>query len=115
MEVLCGRGSTSLTSQQQSCQMVPSSSRCRSSGLSLDVPEILCLSYIQRIRNRSPDFSVEREARHKFFAEYKSRIRIIRPWKDVIDRSALEQAREGLGGRDIEEPLIGLEVQKEHS
>ena len=31
---------------------------------------------------------------------------------DVIDRSALEQAREGLGGRDIEEPLIGLEVQK---
>jgi hypothetical protein len=24
---------------------------------------------------------------------------------DVIDRSALEQAREGLGGRDIEEPL----------
>ncbi len=25
---------------------------------------------------------------------------------DVIDRSALEQAREGLGGRDIEEPLI---------
>ena len=34
---------------------------------------------------------------------------------DVIDRSALEQAREGLGGRDIEEPLIGLEVQKEHS
>jgi hypothetical protein len=30
----------------------------------------------------------------------------------VIDRSALEQAREGLGGRDIEEPLIGLEVQK---
>jgi len=31
---------------------------------------------------------------------------------DVIDRSALEQAREGLGGRDIEEPLIGLGVQK---
>ena len=31
---------------------------------------------------------------------------------DVIDHSALEQAREGLGGRDIEEPLIGLEVQK---
>ena len=31
---------------------------------------------------------------------------------DVIDRSALEQAREGLGGRDIEEPLIGLAVQK---
>ena len=31
---------------------------------------------------------------------------------DVIDRSALEQAREELGGRDIEEPLIGLEVQK---
>ena len=31
---------------------------------------------------------------------------------DVIDRSALEQAREGSGGRDIEEPLIGLEVQK---
>ena len=30
----------------------------------------------------------------------------------MIDRSALEQAREGLGGRDIEEPLIGLEVQK---
>ena len=25
---------------------------------------------------------------------------------DVIDRSALEQAREGSGGRDIEEPLI---------
>ena len=31
---------------------------------------------------------------------------------DVIDRSALEQAREGSGGRDIEEPLIGLGVQK---
>ena len=31
---------------------------------------------------------------------------------DVIDRSALEQAREGLGGRDIEEPLIGPAVQK---
>ena len=31
---------------------------------------------------------------------------------DVIDRSALEQAREGLGGRDMEEPLIGLGVQK---
>ena len=31
---------------------------------------------------------------------------------DVIDRSALEHAREGLGGRDIEEPLIGLAVQK---
>ena len=31
---------------------------------------------------------------------------------DVIDRSALEQAKEGLGGRDIEEPFIGLEVQK---
>jgi hypothetical protein len=30
----------------------------------------------------------------------------------AIDRSALEQAREGLGGRDIEEPLIGLGVQK---
>ena len=30
----------------------------------------------------------------------------------ILDRSALEQAREGLGGRDIEEPLIGLEVQK---
>ena len=30
---------------------------------------------------------------------------------DVIDRSALEQAREGSGGRDIEEPLIGLGVQ----
>ena len=26
--------------------------------------------------------------------------------------SALDQAREGLGGRDIEEPLIGLAVQK---
>ena len=24
-------------------------------------------------------------------------------WNDVIDRSALEQAREGLGGRDMEE------------
>ena len=34
---------------------------------------------------------------------------------DVIDRSALEQAREGLGGRDIEEPLIWPAVQKEHS
>ena len=31
---------------------------------------------------------------------------------DVIDRSALEQAREGSGGRDIEEPLIGLGVQR---
>ena len=31
---------------------------------------------------------------------------------DVIDRSALEQAREGSGGRDIEELLIGLGVQK---
>jgi hypothetical protein len=30
----------------------------------------------------------------------------------VIDRSALQQAREGSGGRDIEEPLIGLGVQK---
>jgi hypothetical protein len=30
----------------------------------------------------------------------------------VIDRSALEQAREGSGGWDIEEPLIGLGVQK---
>ena len=36
-------------------------------------------------------------------------------FNDVIDRSALEQAREGLGGRDIEEPLIGPAVQKEHS
>ena len=34
---------------------------------------------------------------------------------DVIDRSVLEQAREGLGGRDIEEPLIWPAVQKEHS
>jgi hypothetical protein len=31
---------------------------------------------------------------------------------DVIDCSALEQAREGFGGLDIEEPLIGLGVQK---
>ena len=34
---------------------------------------------------------------------------------DVIDRSALEQAREGLGGRDMEEAAhFGLGVQKEH-
>ena len=31
---------------------------------------------------------------------------------DVIDRSALEQAREGLVGRDLEELLIGLGVQR---
>ena len=34
---------------------------------------------------------------------------------DVIDRSALEQAREGSGGRDIEEPLIWTWSPKEHS
>ena len=36
---------------------------------------------------------------------------------DVIDRSALEQAREGLGGRDMEEAAhLGSELgaQKEH-
>ena len=34
---------------------------------------------------------------------------------DVIDRSALEQAREGLGGRDMELSCsFGLGVQKSH-
>jgi len=68
VEVLCGRGSTSLTSQQQSCQTVPSSSRCRSSGLSLDVPDISVFLTSNGSATGPQTFSVESERRGTSFS-----------------------------------------------